>query len=417
MKRRNNPLFDRELKPKKVVEVEEKHVKLRVILLIICGGVALGCLGHWLFGMLTVDPGWYTITVKSSKNHCGNEFTFSYNVGADGINPKAERDAVINLYSRACEEAYELFTWDVEEPAEGGIRYLSDHPNQAVTVDSRLYGALAAAKDSRLLYMGPVTAEYARIFQYTEDHLASRYDPAQNPEVMAYITELMQYVSSDGHIHLELLGNNQVKLHISAEFLNYAQANGVEAFLDFGWMKNAFIADFLAEALIEKGYTLGYLVSYDGFGRYLEDKTTEYTLPLYDRFENIVDRPGTYSVKGPVNTVTFRNYPLAEGDVWHYYSFGSTGTIVSVYTDPTDGICKSATDNLTCYSKSASCAEMVLSCAPLFLTEELDESALLSLAKTGVHSIWAEGKELRYTDSTLTVAITENNGYTQKHMQ
>jgi hypothetical protein len=217
---------------------------------------------------------------------------------------------------------------------------------------------------------------------------------------MAYITELMQYVGSDAHIHLELLGNNQVKLHISAEFLNYAQKNGVEAFLDFGWMKNAFIVDFLAEALIEKGYTLGYLVSYDGFGRYLEGKTTEYTLPLYDRFENIVDRPGTYSVKGPVNTVTFRNYPLAEGDVWHYYSFGSTGTIASVYTDPTDGICKSATDNLICYSKSASCAEMVLSCAPLFLTEELDEKALLSLAKAGVQSIWAEGKELRYTDST-----------------
>lgn len=414
---RKKPLFDRELKPKPVIEVEQKHVKLRVVLLILCGAVALISLGHWLFGMLTVDPGWYTITVKSSEDHCGDEFTFAYNVGADGIDPKSERDTVINLYSRACEEAYELFAWDVEAPAEGGIRYVSDHPNQVVTVDSRLYEALALAKDSPLLYMGPVTAEYAKIFQCTEDHLASRHDPAQNPEVMADITELIGFVGAKDHIHLELLGNNQVKLYISAAFLNYAQANGIEVFLDFGWMKNAFIADFLAEALCEKGYTQGYLVSYDGFGRYLEGTATEYTLSLYDRFENIVDRPATFTVKGPVNTATFRNYPLTEGDVRHYYSFGTTGTIASVYVDPTDGMCKSATDNLVCYSKSASCAEMVLSCAPLFLTEQLDESALVALAKNGTYAIWAEGKQLRYTDSALTLAITEGNGYTQKHMQ
>lgn len=415
--RRKKSFFDRELKPKQVIEVEEKHVKLRVILLIICGAVALIALGTWLFGLLTVEPGWYTISVKSSEEHCGNEFTFAYYAGADGLDAKAEREAVIRIYSKASEEAYNLFTWDVEEPAEGGVRYLSDRPNQTVTVDEALYDALSLAKDSPLMYMGPVTAEYAKIFQYTEEHLAAKYDPAQNPEAKAFIAELMAYVGSREHIRLELLGNNQVKLCISAEFLNYAQANGVEAFLDFGWMKNAFIADYLAAALTEKGYTQGYLVSYDGFGRYLEGETTEYTLSLYDRFENIVDRPAAFSIKGPVNTVSFRNYPLTEGDVWHYFSFGTTGTIASVYADPTDGVCKSSTDNLVCYSQSASCAEMVLSCAPLFLTEELDENALTELAADGVHTIWAEGKEIRYTDSALTLTITDGNGYTKKQVK
>jgi hypothetical protein len=417
MRKRKNPLFDRELKPKPVIEVEEKHVKLRVVLLVICIAVALISLGYWLFGLLSVEPGWYTISVKSSQAHCGNEFTFAYYAGADGLDAKAEREAVIRIYSKASEEAYNLFTWDVEEPEEGGVRYLSDRPNQTVTVDKPLYDALSMAKDSPLMYMGPVTAEYAKIFQYTEEHLAVRYDPAQNPEVKAFITELMGYVGSRDHIRLELLGNNQVKLCISAEFLNYAQANGVEAFLDFGWMKNAFIADYLADALTEKGYTQGYLVSYDGFGRYLEGESTEYTLSLYDRFENIVDRPAAFSIKGPVNTVSFRNYPLTEGDAWHYFSFGTTGTIASVYVDPTDGVCKSATDNLVLYSKGATCAQMVLAGAPLFLTEQLDESALLNLAVDGVNAIWAEGKEIRYTDSALILTITDGNGYTQKYMQ
>jgi tryptophanyl-tRNA synthetase len=62
----------------------------------------------------------------------------------------------------------------VEEPAEGGIRYLSDHPNQTVTVDKALYEALSQAKDSPLLYMGPITAEYSKIFQYLEEHIAQK---------------------------------------------------------------------------------------------------------------------------------------------------------------------------------------------------------------------------------------------------
>lgn len=414
MRLRKNPVFDQE-PPKPVIEVEQKPGKRRVILLIICLSVAAVALGTWLYDVVTVDPGWYTISAETTEGNCGNEFTFSYNVGASGKNAKDEKKAVTEVYTTARKEAYDLFTWDVEQPEEGGIRYLSDHPNQVVTVDSRLYAALDLAKDNRLLYMGPVTAEYSRIFQYEEEYLAAQCDPGQNPEVMAYITELVSFVNAAEHIRLELLGNDQVALHISEEYLTFAKENGVEAFLDLGWMKNAFIADFLADALAEKGFTQGYLVSFDGFGCYLGG---EYTLSLSDRVGYEIYRPATYPVKGTTRTVSFRNYPLQENgmDTWRYFAF-SNGRIASVYVDPADGICKSATDNLVCYSKSASCSEMVLSCAPLFLTEQLDESALLALAKNGTHTIWAEGKQLRYTDSALTLAITEGNGYTQKHMQ
>ncbi len=414
MRLRKNPIFDQE-PPKPVIEVEQKPGKRRVILLIVCLLVAAIALGTWIHGLVTVDPGWYTISAETTNRNCGNEFAFSYNVGATGNNAKDEKEAVTEIYTDACKEAYNLFTWDVEEPFEGGIRYLSDHPNQVVTVDGRLYEALALAKDSRLLYMGPVTAEYSRIFQYEEEYLAAQCDPAQNPEVMAYITQLVGFTASADHIRLELLEDSQVKLHISADYLSFAGENGVEAFLDFGWMKNAFIADFLADTLTEKGYTQGYLVSFDGFGCYLDG---EYTLSLSDRVGYDIYRPATYPVKGSTRTVSFRNYPLQNNglDAWRYFAF-SNGIIASVYVDPADGVCKSATDNLVCYSKDASCAEMVLSCAPLFLTDELDESALTGLAAEGVHTIWAEGKQLRYTDSTLTLAITEGNGYTQKHMQ
>lgn len=414
--RKRNGFWDREEKPKQVIEVDDKHVKLRFVLMIVCVVVALIAIGVWLYGILTVDPGWDTISAGSSQNNCGYEFTFSYELGVSGMDARAEKEAVTRIYSKACEEAYDLFTWDVEEPVGNGIRYVSDHPNQVVTVDPRLYKALALAKDSRLLYMGPVTAEYARMFSIPEEQLASQYDPAQNPERMAYITELMGFVGSDSHIRLEILENNQVRLYVSAAYLNYALAHDVTAFLDFGWMKNAFIVDMLAEELNQMGYTRGYITSFDGFERYLATEDLPHSRPVYDRFENVISRPAVYSVQGGGSRVFFRNYPLIEEDQWHYYAFSSTGTIVSVYADPTDGVCKSATDNLIVYSQEASCAELVLSCGPLFLTEALDENALVNLNAEGISAIWAEGKELRHTGEGLSVTVLEDSGYTLKHM-
>ena len=411
MRLRKNPIYDQE-QPQPIIEVEQKPGKRRVILLIICLSVAAVALGYWIHNLVTVEPGWYTISVETTAPNCGNEFAFQYKVGG---NAKEEKKAVTKAYTQAAKEAYELLTWDVEDPFEGGIRYLSDRPNQAVTIDSRLYNALALAKDSRLLFMGPVTAEYSRMFQYDEEQMAAQCDPGQNPEVMAYVAELITFVGSQEHIRLELLVNDRVTLLISQAYLDFAREHGVENFLDLGWMRNAFAADLMADALKEKGYTQGYLVSFDGFGCYLDG---EYTLSLSDRVGYEIHRPATYGVTGAMRTVSFRNYPLQENgmDIWRYFVF-SNGRIASVYVDPADGICKSATDSLTCYSKNASCAEMVLSCAPLFLTEELDEAALIALGAEGVQTIWAEGKELRYTDSTLTLTIAEGSGYTKKHMQ
>lgn len=411
MRLRKNPLYDQEpVNP--VIEVEQKPGKRRVILLIICLTVAVVALGYWVYNLVTVEPGWYSISADTAAPNCGSEFAFSYNVGK---NAKEEKKAVTSAYTQAVVDAYNLFTWDVEAPVEGGIRYVSDRPNQTVTVDGGLYRALAQAKDSRLLFMGPITTEYGRIFQYDEEHLAAQYDPGQNPEVMAYITELVAFTGSEDHIRLELSGNNQVKLCISQEYLAFARENGIENFLDLGWMRNAFAADFIADALVEKGYTQGYLISFDGFGCYLDG---EYTLSLSDRVGYEIYRPAAYGVKGPTRTVSFRNYPLQGNglDAWRFFAF-TNGKIASVYVDPTDGVCKSSTDNLVSYSQSASCAEQALACGPLFLTETLDETALVELAAAGLHTIWAEGKELRYTDSALTLTITDGNGYTQKHIQ
>ncbi len=47
-------------------------------------------------------------------------------------------------------------------------------------------------------------------------------------------------------------------------------AEGIGSFIDFSWMRNAFIADYLAEGLAARGFGKGALTSFDGFARNLE---------------------------------------------------------------------------------------------------------------------------------------------------
>ena len=100
MRLRKNPIFDQE-PPKPVIEVEQKPGKRRVILLIICLTVAAVALGIWIHDLVTVDPGWYTISVETTEANSGNEFAFSYNVGATGNNAKDEKKAVTEVYTTA----------------------------------------------------------------------------------------------------------------------------------------------------------------------------------------------------------------------------------------------------------------------------------------------------------------------------
>lgn len=414
MKRRKNSLFNKELDPKPVIEVEEKHFKLRVVLLAVCIAVAIFSLGYWLFNLLNTEPGWREITVQSQKLHCGEDFIFQYNLGASGISATEENKKITTLYSQACQDAYDLFVSEQELAELGNLQHVNAHVNESVTVDPRLYAVFSLLQqyESRLLFLAPVYAQYDGIFLAENAQTAIQYDPMHNPEQMAYVTELMGYIKQQDQIHLELLGDNQVCLRVGQEYLAYAQENGIEQFLDFGWLANAFIADMLAQTLQDAGYTRGYLASYDGFTRNLDTSNTVYSQNVFDRKDNAVDIAAVWEYTGPMSIVFFRNYPLSSADRWHYRAYADLNAITTVYLDPADGVSKSATDNLLCYSKDLSCGEIALKCAPLYLTEQFREDAINALQTSGINCIWGEGSTICYNQKDLPIGVIENTGYT-----
>lgn len=396
---------DRRLQSKKEIEVDNKNTKARWILVLVFFAIAVVSLAYGLVSCLNQEPGWHKVEATSSKINCGQDFALNYYFGDQGANSVTTNKELTLLYTDAVEQAYDLFYTDA--PAGGGnLRQLNDSVGQTVTVAQPLYDALALIQSygSRYIYLAPVYVEYDRIFRSESEPEAIQNDPGQNADLMPYISQLSAFAADPQAIDLKLMDNCQVQLVISQAYQEFAKANENDTFLDFGWMKNAFIADYIANRMEEKGFTQGYLVSLDGFTRNLCRSGQEFSLDFADRLEDTIYPVGTLSYTGPASIVSFRNYPMDSRDRWQYYAFQS-GRIVTCLIDPADGKSKSATDNLLAVSQSKGCAELLLQLAPVFVADTLDENALEAM--DGVSCIWFDGTQLKHTGD-LKIALLEN---------
>lgn len=373
------------------------HVGLRVALAVLAALVAVAAFGYGIQGVLNRNNGWQTVESYVDGVDCSDDFTLQYYCGTT-----AEYKAVCALYTQALEQAYQLFY------PEGELDKLNCAPNQTVEVDPVLYRALELVQStgSRCLYLAPVYVEYDRVFQCENEVEAAGYDPARDEATGAYTAQIAAFANDPAMIDLELLENSRVRLVVAAEYLDFAAENEIEEFLDFAWMKNAFIADYIADTLAEGGYTSGYLASYDGFTRNL-DASRSYGFNLFDRQGNEVGLPAVMSYTGPMSIVYLRNYPMSDADRWHYFTF-SDGRIATAFVDPADGRDKSAADNLVAYSANVGCGEILLKLSSVYLADTLDEQALWALPEEQIHAVWFDGLVLKHTQADLSLAVTED---------
>ena len=169
-------------------------------------------------------------------------------------------------------------------------------------------------------------------------------------------------------------------------------------------MKNAFIADYLAQVLTDHGFTNGYLVSFDGFTRNLDTRGNTYAFNVFDRMGKDIYTPAVLTYTAPASIVSLRDYPLSKSDVWHYYAF-QNGRIANLLVDPADGMCKASLDSLVSYSADQSCAELLLQMIPVFISDDFSAEQVKMLMPAGIHSIWCEDSTVYYTDAQANLAI------------
>ena len=391
------------LPPVKNLILSDENRKLRIILLIVFLVIAIVAFGIGIYSVLDTEPGWETVECASGEVNCSSDFVFSYCYGQTEENPSAEKKRLTNLYSQLATDAWRIFQTDVWT--------LSDQVNTPVTVDSALYEALALVEQygSRYLYLAPVYAEYDHMFIAQSDVEAADYDPLQNPYQADYLEGLAVYAADPSMVDVQLLGDNRVQLMVAPAYLDFAQEHDITRFLDFGWMANAFIADYLADSLTREGFTNGFLASYDGFTRNLDDRGEEFSLNLFNRQDNSIYLAGAMQYDRPIAVVSLRDYPMSQMDRYHYYTFES-GRIATTFADPVDGISKSATDTLVCYSYDTGCAEILLQQSPVFIADSLDVAALDAMADQGVYSIYFDGLRIHCNDEDLAINLNAKSG-------
>ena len=394
------------LKPVTKVRLNEKYAGVRLALVVLLVLIAAAAFAYGIFSFLRQEPGWVEIEADSGSGAtCAGEFVFLYELGAGELSATAEKKALTLLYTEAAKQAYQLFNSDTFFEGVPNVYALNRPPNEVLDVDAALYDAFALLQSygNRNLYMAPIYARYDDLFSCNDDGQTDDFDPYRSSAVAAEYQELAAYAADPNQVEVQLLGNGKVCLFVSEEYLAYAAENGVTEFIDFFWMKNAFITDFLADRLTENGYTHGTLSSYDGFSRNLDGRDTAYSLNLYDRVGRTVYEAAVLEYSGARSFVSLRDHKLTQMDSRHYYEYAD-GETRSSYLDIEDGRCRSAVPDLTAYSAQMGCAQLLLEVSPLYIADGLDEAALNALSARGIFSVYCRDYTVCYNDGELRLS-------------
>lgn len=390
---------NRKRNPKTVesIELSSDHVKKRLLLTILLIAVGVSALVYAALSYIRKDDGITEITVNSpSEIVNSHEFVFLYELGATELGTLTEKRNVTKIYSDAMKTCYQDLNSLDQFEGVYNVAYLNAHPNEIVTVDAFLYHSLEKilSTNRRYFYLGPLYTEYQNLFFCKEDYEAEAFDPNRNEEERAYFEKIMSFAGSSEHIRLELLGNQQVRLFLSEEYMAFHEEVPFEQYVSFGLFQNALTIDYVAEKLVQSGYTNGTLSTYDGFMRTLDEREVDYELPVWNRDGQNVYEADCLVYQGVLSAVNFRNYPMNRLEDTRFYEY-EDGTIVAGYLDDTDGYAKTSLNNLLLISDVGSCTDILLHGLPLYATEKWSDENFIQPYGYGLSAVYFEGSEMK----------------------
>ena len=388
----------RQPKPVQKVQLSEKNVGRRIVLVVLFLAIGSGFLVYGFMNFLRGDSGWREISVKAgSELNCSEDFTLKYNVG--------EAKALSLIYTDAAVKGYRLFNIDESFDDVTNLYDINQHPNEVMTVDPVLYDALKKVSDAncREIYLGPLYASLENLCMSNDDAVAAQFDPEKDDDAAEEAAAVAAFAQNPDDISMEFPGENQVCLHVSDAYQVYAAEMGYTAYLDFFWMKNAFLIDYLADTIRGEGYQLGIISSKDGFVRCLDETgEKEYQYPLYHLSGNEIQSHGTMTYEGPKSIVFFHAYQAGSPDTYRYYQY-QDGTMRTPYLSASDGKDHTAASELIVYSGEYGCADTLLAALSDYQAESLSGESLKTLASQKIYSVWFENNEIQTTDEKFSV--------------
>ena len=378
------------------VELQTDHLKLRIAAAVFFLILGASALAYGFTKLINGDAGWREINVSTAEANCAVDFTLMYDVGSGG-SVHNEARAVTEVYSQASVEAYRLF--NAYEEFEGAINlgYMNAHPNEEISVDGALYSALEKYSESgdRTAYLGPAYSVYDDLFYMQSPDGAYDFDPILNPEIGGLFAEIAGFACDKNSVDVVLLGGGKLMLRVSEEYLSFLRENEFSVIFDFFWLKNAFVADYIAEKLSGEGLTNGLISSFDGYVRNLDARGGEFGLSILRNSGGRVFSDAELRYVGPCAFVQFRSFPCVSGDERRFVTL-TDGSVRGPYLSPSSGRPVCALSELTAWSPDLGCADIALALSPIYLAESLDKAALDSVG--GVEYIYFDGDKAVCSD-------------------
>jgi len=356
MKREARDFRETAPRPVRRIPLDIKNPRLRLFLVIMALAIAAGAFFIAFRNLVSVEPGWTILEADGAVGlNVSADFRLQVELGAGNETPLAERKRLTTVYSAAAREAYTLYTTQESVTGVNNLWYINHHPGEEIRVDGKLYRALETSLAAgNWLYLGPVYETWDSVWFSLEDREAAAADPRKDAETAAFLEHAAAYIRS-GDIRLELLGDNNVRLILSGECRAFGEEYGVTRWLDFGWQRNAFIIDDLAEALTSAGWTRAVLSSRDGFIRCLDGRGT-FTLDLFTETAAGVKPAAQAEYSGPAALMEL--LPEPKGDRRYSYRY-QDGTVRTAWISPEDGMDVRPADGLAAYSAEGGCAQLL----------------------------------------------------------
>lgn len=345
------------LRPKQRVELSSEKLALRVALLGIAILVASLAFTSVFNGLVSAKSGWQQISPENTQSAGYQDFLLCYNIGQTELSAKNEVKALSKLYGETMDSASRALD---NSPQEGFVNLydLNSQPNTAVSVDPLLYQAFQTIEESgsRMVYFAPLMANYRSLFACADDDTAAQFDPEKSWEMARFAEEIAAFALDPEAVQVKLLPENTLRLEVSPEYLDYAEENELERFVDLGLLRNAFLCDAVTQALEAQGFVNGYLTSFDGFTRALCQE--EFGLNVFDFQEGQSLQVDTALYQGPCVVVSCRSFPILELDQVNYYSYAG-GEVRPPYFGE-DGLLHAACPSLNTLSRNLSVAELTI---------------------------------------------------------
>lgn len=398
------------VKRKQKIELNNKNIGLRTIFFFVFLILSIAGFAYGVKSCLEVETGWETISSNSVYDY-DDYFTLKYYLDNDTITTKK---AVSVMYQSLIEDGYELYSSFLDSDSYN-VKYINSNPNTTITIDHSLYTAfekINSSNLSRILFMGPLYYFYGYILASEADYEAMNNDPLYNSETKDLFDELLTYITDENCISLSLLGNDKIKLNVSNSYLNYASESlDNYPYMDFMYLQNAFVIDYVVDGLVASGYNNGIMNSIDGYTRSFTNCNITYN--IYDYVNSEKKAISNYSYTGNKAVISLNSFSLSSSTDYLYYTYenGLTRSPYITYNDYSNTVMSSSFNVI---GDNYSLSNLLLKVLPVYFNN--------TISNTIIKNICGENISLSYTkNNTLYICNSYDkynvNTYTKEEIR